>query len=272
MPTAASKPARSQRLDSYLVESGDYPSREQARRGILAGEVTVENAARPTPGMRVKGTEKIAVKRRGGRFVSRGGDKLQAALDAWHIDVAGVRAIDVGASTGGFTDCLLRAGAARVVAVDVGYGQLDWGLRDDERVTVLERTNIRHLEPSQLPFQPEFAVIDVSFISLKQVLPHVLELLVPQGKTISLVKPQFEAGRGQVGKGGVIRKREIHLEVLRGLVEFCRDTGIAVDSLMPSPLKGPAGNIEFLMAARKGAGWPEAEDIEQVVERAWTST
>ncbi len=259
------------RLDSLLLSAGYYRSREEARRGILAGEVLIEGQGRRvTPGMRVSDPDKIRVNRKATTYVSRGGEKLAAALDAWHLDVSGTHALDIGASTGGFTDCLLQRGAEHVVALDVGYGQLDWKLRQDPRVTVLERTNVRHLDPEALPYAPDLAVVDVSFISLKLVLPPIAATLSPRGIIIILVKPQFEAGKGRVGKGGVVRDRQVHLEVLRDLVGWLREARIAVKGIMRSPLKGPAGNIEFLMLLECGEGWPEDAELERIVEEAWS--
>lgn len=259
------------RLDSLLLSAGYYRSRDEARRGILAGEVVIEGqGGRVTPGMRVSDPGKIRVTRKTTAFVSRGGEKLSAALDAWSLDVSGVLALDVGASTGGFTDCLMQRGAEHVVALDVGYGQLDWKLRQDPRVTVLERTNARHLDPETLPYAPDLIVVDVSFISLRLVIPPLLAALSPRGIIIVLVKPQFEAGKGRVGKGGVVRDPQVHLEVLRDLVGWLRSAGIAVKGIVRSPLKGPAGNIEFLMLLEPGEGWPEDGELERIVEEAWS--
>src|SRR6202171_3637911 len=182
-------------------------------------------------------------------YVSRGGDKLAAGLDAFGIDPAGRVCLDVGASTGGFTDLLLQRGAVRVIAVDVGYGQLAWSLRQDPRVTVLERVNIRYL--GQLPMPADLAVIDVSFISLRLVLPKVRELLSPPGEVVALVKPQFEVGKGAVGKGGVVRDPEQHREVVRGLSQFASEIGYAVAAEIPSPIVGAKGNREFLLYLKR---------------------
>lgn len=258
-------------MDSFLIQAGYYRSCDEARRGILAGEVVIEGkGSRLTPGMRVREPEKIIVNRRGAKYVSRGGDKLAAALDAWAVPVEGIDAMDVGASTGGFTDCLLQRGASRVIAVDVGYGQLDWKLRQDPRVTVMERTNVRHLEPARLPYEPDLVVADVSFISLRLVIPAVARALSPHGRIIVLVKPQFEAGRNRVGKGGVVRDPAVHLQVLRDIVMWLREAGISVKGIIRSPLKGPAGNIEFLMLLEPGEGWPEEAELERLVQEAWS--
>lgn len=225
--------------------------------------------SRLTPGMRITRPEKVIVTRKKGRYVSRGGDKLAAALDAWHITVDGLDAMDVGASTGGFTDCLLSRGAARVTAIDVGYGQLAWNLRQDPRVTVMERTNVRHLDPANLPYRPDLVAVDVSFISLRLVIPAVMKALSPGGRIIILVKPQFEAGKTRVGKGGVVRDPEVHLDVLRELLAWLRQASLSVKGIIRSPLKGPAGNIEFLMLLEPGEGWPGDEELELVVREAW---
>ncbi len=259
------------RLDSLLLQRGYYCSREEAQRGILAGEVVIEGkGSRLTPGMLVREPEKVIVKRKKASYVSRGGEKLAAAMDAWRIRVEGMEAMDVGASTGGFTDCLLRRGAAHVTAIDVGYGQLDWNIRQDPRVTVMERTNVRHLDPESLPYRPNLIVVDVSFISLKLVIPVIVRALSADGRIITLLKPHFEAGKDQVGKGGVVRDPGVHLDVLRQLVAWLRESRISVKGIIRSPLKGPAGNIEFLMLLEPGEGWPEDEELERIVREAWS--
>ena len=187
------------------------------------------------------------------RFVSRGGEKLDAAIHRFALDVAGTDALDAGASTGGFTDCLLQAGARRVIAVDVGYGQLAWTLRHDERVIVLERTNVRGLQPSDLPYAPAFVSADLSFISLRNVMPALAAVSAPDGDALMLVKPQFEAGPDAVGRGGVVRDPEVWMRVLAAVAAAASDTGFAPQGVMASPIRGPAGNVEFLMWARRGA-------------------
>jgi 23S rRNA (cytidine1920-2'-O)/16S rRNA (cytidine1409-2'-O)-methyltransferase len=194
-------------------------------------------------------------------YVSRGGQKLEAALDAFKLDVQGVVAIDVGASTGGFTDCLLQRGAARVYAVDVGYGQLDWKLRQDPRVVVMERTNIRSLTPDQMPERPNFFTIDCSFISLRLVLPPLKALLAEQAEGVALIKPQFEAGKELVGKGGVVRDADIHERVVSDVTDAARELGFQPAGVIPSPLIGPAGNREFLAYLRLKAYPLNAEDM-----------
>ncbi len=235
-----------QRLDLLLVERQLVASREEGRRLILAGEVLVNQQPVTKAGNLIDGAAPISIKA-APPYVSRGGVKLEKALRQFVIDVTGKNAIDVGASTGGFTDCLLAHGAARVIAVDVGYGQLDWKLRNDPRVTVLEKTNIRHLDGARLPFIPELATIDASFISLKLILPKVRALLTPDGAVIALIKPQFEVGKGKVGKGGVVRAPEEHDRVVAEISQAATDSGYRVLAVTESPLLGPKGNKEFLL-------------------------
>lgn len=232
------------RIDMLLVERGLADSRERARRMIMAGEVTVDAGLVTKPGARVPVDAEVSVRSKP-RFVSRGGEKLAAALVRFAIDPAGWVCADVGASTGGFTDCLLQAGAAKVYAIDVGYGQLAWELRQDNRVVVMERTNARYLEI--LPEPVDFAVSDVSFISLRHILPPIRQWLKPRGQAVVLVKPQFEAGRSDVGKGGVVRDAAIHRRVLSDVTAFACEHRFSIRGLVPSPLHGPAGNIEFLL-------------------------
>ena len=252
------------RLDVLLVERGLAASREQARRLILAGLVCAGDRVADKAGALVAEDVALAVSAPS-PFVSRGGLKLVAALDAFALDVQGLVVADVGASTGGFTDCLLQRGAARVYAIDVGYGQLAWRLRQDARVVVLERTNIRYLEA--LPEPCDLATVDVSFISLRLVLPAVRRLLKPHGRIIALVKPQFEAGRNQVGKGGVVRDAQVHRRVLCDLLAWAQGAGLAVRGLIPSPLLGPAGNVEFLLYLMMEASVGES-DWNRLIERA----
>jgi 23S rRNA (cytidine1920-2'-O)/16S rRNA (cytidine1409-2'-O)-methyltransferase len=240
--------AERRRLDQALVERGLVTSRERAQAMVRAGLVRVAGVTMGEPDQMVTAEQAIEVAGTT-TYVSRGGEKLAAALDAFAIDPSGRTCLDVGASTGGFTDVLLQRGAARVIAVDVGYGQLAWSLRQDPRVTVLERVNIRHLE--RLPMPADLAVIDVSFISLRLVLPRVRELLTPPGDVVVLVKPQFEVGKGAVGKGGVVRDPEQHREVVSGLSEFAREIGYTVAGEIPSPIVGAKGNREFLLYLKR---------------------
>ncbi len=248
------------RLDLMLVQRRLAESRARAQSIIMAGDVLVNGRVVDKPGALVPDDAEIAA-RPPSPYVSRGGLKLERALDHFGLVVSGLVAIDVGASTGGFTDVLLKRGAARVYAIDVGYGQLDWRLRTDPRVVVLERTNIRYRD--RLPEPAAAAVVDVSFISLTQVLPVVFKLIEEGGWTVALVKPQFEAGREQVGKGGVVRDPAIHRLVLEKIVNWARNSGIRVLGLVPSPLLGPAGNREFfILMSRSG----QEIDTQQAIE------
>jgi len=235
-----------QRLDLLLVERQLVASREEGRRRILAGEVLVNQQPVTKAGNLIDGAAAISLKP-APLYVSRGGVKLAKALDAFAIQVDGKNAIDIGASTGGFTDCLLAHGAANVIAVDVGYGQLDWRLRNDPRVLVLEKTNIRYLDPTILPFVPELATIDASFISLKTILPKVRSLIASNGTVVALIKPQFEVGKGKVGKGGVVRSALEHERVILEISQASVACGYRVRAVTESPLLGPKGNKEFLL-------------------------
>jgi len=238
-----------QRLDLLLLERGLVESREEGRRRILAGDVLVNDQAVTKAGSSVDAGAAVRLKSRS-RYVSRGGFKLEKALAEFAVDVSGKTALDIGASTGGFTDCLLAHGAAHVIAVDVGYGQLDWRLRNDARVLVLEKTNIRYLEVGALPCRADIATVDVSFISLKLVLPRLRALLLPCHEVIALIKPQFEVGKGQVGKGGVVRSSQEHERVIAEIKEFAMEVGYYVAGVTESPLLGPKGNREFLIHLR----------------------
>ncbi len=242
--------AEKQRLDVLLVEKALAPSREKAQALIMAGEVLVSDKMVDKPGTRIDVSAEITVKSKP-RFVSRGGEKLAAALDTFPVNVSGRIAADVGASTGGFTDCLLQYGAAKVYALDVGYGQIAYSLREDERVVVIERTNARYVEKVEEPVS--LVVIDASFISLRLLLPTIKGWLTPTGDVIALIKPQFEAGQDDVGKGGVVRDPKIHKRVLEEVLTFADAQGFAVQGLIRSPLKGPAGNVEFLVWLGWGA-------------------
>ena len=239
------------RLDRLLVERGLAASRQRAAALILAGRVTVEGRRAEKAAQQVAPDARLEVLEEDEGYVSRGGLKLAGALDGFSLTVAGLVAMDVGASTGGFTDCLLRRGARRVYAVDVGYGQIAWRLRQDARVVVLERTNVRYLEREKIPEPVDLAAIDTSFISLTKVIPRVLEFLSGNGWLLALIKPQFEVGRGLVGKGGVVRQPELHRRVVSDLERFCRDQGLAVEGVVESPLLGPKGNREFFILAGK---------------------
>jgi 23S rRNA (cytidine1920-2'-O)/16S rRNA (cytidine1409-2'-O)-methyltransferase len=245
------KPSRGkQRLDLLLVERGLAESREQARRLIMAGEVLVDEQISDKPGRTVSLDATLRV-REPLPYVSRGGQKLAAALQAFSVPVENITAVDVGASTGGFTDCLLQHGASRVFAIDVGYGQLAWKLRSDPRVIPLERTNIRHLTHLPGGVLADLAVIDASFISLTLVLPPTLNLLTAEGEVVALIKPQFEARQEDVGKGGVVRDAKVHQRVLQESFGLAARLGLTVAGLIASPLLGPAGNAEFLIWLRR---------------------
>jgi len=233
------------------VERGLAASRQRAAALILAGRVTVEGRRAEKAAQQVAPDVRLEVLEEDEGYVSRGGIKLAGALDAFSVTVTGLVVMDVGASTGGFTDCLLRRGARRVYSVDVGYGQLAWKLRQDARVVVLERTNVRYLEREQIPEPVDLATIDTSFISLTKVIPRVLGFLSENGRLLALIKPQFEVGRGLVGKGGVVRQPELHQRVVSELERFCRDQGLAVEGVVESPLLGPKGNREFFILAAK---------------------
>lgn len=238
---------RRERLDRLLVARGLVETREQASRLILAGAVTVGGARAEKQAMLVDTEAVVEIKRPASPYVSRGGEKLAPALDALAIDPRGLVAMDVGASTGGFTDCLLQRGAARVYAVDVGYGQMAWRIRQDPRVVVLERQNMRYLPADLVPEPIELAVIDVSFISLTLVLPPVLRFLVRGARVIALVKPQFEVGKGQVGRGGIVRDDQQRRDVVEKIVTFSRECGLRTLGTLESPIAGQKGNREVLV-------------------------
>jgi 23S rRNA (cytidine1920-2'-O)/16S rRNA (cytidine1409-2'-O)-methyltransferase len=251
---------KKKRLDVLLVERGLADSRTQAQRLIMAGQVRMGDRVLDKPGMRIPTSAEVAVREKL-PFVSRGGTKLQAALDAFEVPLVEVAAADVGASTGGFTDCLLQHGVARVYAIDVGHGQLAWKLRTDPRVIVMERTNVRYLRT--LPEPVDLVTVDVSFISLRLVLPAVVGWLKPAGHIIALIKPQFEAEPHQVGKRGVIRDGAIHRQTLENVLGWASDHGLHLQGLIRSPITGPAGNVEFL--AHLTTQEKASQDIETAI-------
>ncbi len=253
------------RLDTELVRRGLVPSRARAVELIASGRVTVGGAPAHSAARQVDGAEAVAVVAAPNEYVSRGGHKLRGALDAFTIDPTGLRALDAGASTGGFTDCLLQAGAAEVVAVDVGRGQLAWALRHDARVTVAERTNLRDLHAGALGPPFDLVVVDLSFISLRLVAANLLELAAADAEFVLLVKPQFEAGRERVGKGGVVRDAAVHRAVLADVVADLDSAGLGVSAVIPSPLRGADGNVEFLARASRGPATVTAEALDLVV-------
>jgi 23S rRNA (cytidine1920-2'-O)/16S rRNA (cytidine1409-2'-O)-methyltransferase len=249
------------RLDQLLVQRGLVESRERGQRLIMAGEVLVNDQVVDKPGQPVAAEAVLRIKDPL-PYVSRGGLKLAAALDRFPIPIEHALCADVGASTGGFTDCLLQRGAARVYAIDVGYGQLDWKLRNDPRVVVMDRTNARYVE--SLPEPIDVAVVDASFISLRLILPAVLQWLQVDAHVVTLIKPQFEAGRAKVGRGGVVRDPAVHAEVLQAMRKTAGAIGFSLIDLIRSPLEGPAGNVEFLAWLRPGRYEP-AHSIDQLI-------
>lgn len=253
---------KKERLDKLIMERGLFDSREKARAYIMSGSIYVDGMRVDKPGQPVLTDSVIESRAAPPAFVSRGGLKLEKALDSFDIDVAGKTAIDIGASTGGFTDCLLQRGAKKVYAVDVGYGQLDWKLRNDSRVVCMERTNARYLKAGQFPDTINIIAIDVSFISLKLILPPAQEILEPGGDIICLIKPQFEAGRDKVGKKGVVKDSAVHEEVIYDIAKFTLAIGMNVCGIDFSPVKGPEGNIEYLMHIKKLPPVLKAEDFK----------
>ncbi len=242
--------AEKTRLDKFLFDNGYCESREKAQAAIMAGTVYVNGMKVSKAGDAVKPGSVIEV-RGGMEFVSRGGYKLKKAMSVFPIDLNGKICMDIGASTGGFTDCMLQNGARKVFCIDVGYGQLAWKIRSDERVVNMERTNIRYVTPEAIPGGADFASVDVSFISLRLVLPVLFDLLKHNGNAVCLIKPQFEAGREKVGKKGVVRDKNTHIEVVDGIIAFARECGFTISGLDFSPIKGPEGNIEYLIYISK---------------------
>ncbi|WP_156023666.1 TlyA family RNA methyltransferase [Sulfobacillus thermosulfidooxidans] len=261
------------RLDRVMVDQGLVPTRSKAQALVMAGQVFVNGVKITKAGTLVNGDAKIEVQGSAHRYVSRGGLKLEAGLKHFGLDPQGWRIIDIGASTGGFTDCWLQHGASHVWAVDVGYGQLDWKLRNDDRVTVLEKTNARWLSAEMLGIRElaDAASIDASFISMELLLSPLRALLKEEGWVIGLVKPQFEAGPEHVGKHGVVRDRQVHVDVLRRFMAYAQKLGFSVMGLTPSPIRGPEGNIEFLslLSNRQPVTTTHSIDIIQVVDQAW---
>ncbi len=241
------------RLDAELVRRGLAASRTEAQAAVRDGKVAVNGRPADKPSTLVDPADPVELLLPARRFVSRGGEKLDAALDRFGVDPSGRRCLDAGASTGGFTDCLLRRGAAHVVALDVGYGQLAWSLRTDPRVTVLERTNVREVTAAHLPYAPDLVVADLSFISLRLAVPVLAEVAAEGADLILLVKPQFEVGPDDVGRGGVVRDDDARRRAVEGVVAACGRAGIGVLGVMASPLPGPAGNVEFPLHGRAGA-------------------
>jgi 23S rRNA (cytidine1920-2'-O)/16S rRNA (cytidine1409-2'-O)-methyltransferase len=264
------------RLDAELVRRGLVDTTEHAARAIASGQVLVGGSPSFTPARLVTAQDALRVRPDAPRFVSRGGEKLAAALDRFSLSVVGARALDAGASTGGFTDCLLQAGAVHVVAVDVARGQLAWSLRTDPRVTLLERTNVRLLDPDRIGGRVDVATVDLSFISLLAVAPALKRCCTQRADVVALVKPEFEAGRADVGRGGVVRDPDVHREVLRETRDGLTARGLVAIDAMPSPLRGADGNVEFLFRLRNtevvGAGAAVADtQLDACVDAATAS-
>ena len=256
-----------QRLDNFLVENGYIETRSKAQSLIMAGSVYVNNQKALKAGEQIKGDETIEVRDNGIKYVSRGGLKLEKALKVFPIDLSGKICMDIGASTGGFTDCMLKNGAVRVYSIDVGYGQLAWKLRTDDRVINMERTNFRYVTYDEISDDIDFFSVDVSFISLKLILPPAFKLLKESGYGVCLIKPQFEAGRDRVGKKGVVRDINVHKEVIEEVISFTKEIGFKVLGLDYSPIKGPEGNIEYLMFIGK-TGDNADININEIVENS----
>lgn len=259
-----------ERLDVLLVERNLFESRERAKRIIMAGKVLVDEKKIDKAGTLVDRDCQIRLLGEDMPFVSRGGFKLNKAIEEFSLDLNGKIAADIGASTGGFTDCMLQHGAVKVYAIDVGYGQLAWKLRQDSRVVNMERTNIRNVTPDMLVDELDFASIDVAFISLDKVLPVAFNLLNNNGEIVALIKPQFEAGREKVGKHGVVRDKAVHVEVINKVISIAADVGFIVEDLTYSPIKGPEGNIEYLIHLTKSGNNSKFNDeiIDKIVNKA----
>jgi len=259
---------KKERLDVLLHDRGYFDSREKAKRAIMAGMVYIDNQLVDKAGTQVSLEAEIFVKENACKYVSRGGLKLEKSLDYFNLQIEGLKAIDIGASTGGFTDCMLKNGVTKVFAIDVGYGQLDWKLRNDERIVNMEKTNIRNVTEEDIADDIGLISIDVSFISLKLVLPVAYKLLADNGTVICLIKPQFEAGRSQIGKNGIVRDPKVHEEVNGMVSSFATDLGFTVKGLTHSPVKGAKGNIEYLLYLAKTEEENTSIDIKAIVAGA----
>lgn len=256
-----------ERLDVLLVDKGLFDSREKCKSAIMAGVVWVNGQREDKPGTKVPVDCQIEIKENTNPYVSRGGLKLAKAINDFGIELKDKVCLDIGASTGGFTDCMLKNGAVKVVAIDVGYGQLAWELRNDSRVLCMERTNVRYVKPEDIGFMSDFASIDVSFISLTKVMPAVLELLKAEAELVCLIKPQFEAGREKVGKHGVVRDKNVHKEVISSIIDFVSSRELSIKCLSYSPIKGPEGNIEYLLYISKITSEQALDSLSEVVEK-----
>ncbi|MCR4610506.1 MAG: TlyA family RNA methyltransferase [Lachnospiraceae bacterium] len=251
-----------ERLDILVVDKGLAPSREKAKALIMAGQIFVNNEREDKPGNKFDDKSVIELHGKTLRYVSRGGLKLEKAIDSFNINLDGKICMDIGASTGGFTDCMLQNNASKVYSVDVGYGQFDWGLRNDERVVCMEKTNIRYVTPDDIDDVLDFASCDVSFISLSKVMPAAYNLLKSDGEMVALIKPQFEAGREKVGKKGVVRDKKVHIEVIESVCGAANDLGFNIKALDFSPVKGPEGNIEYLIYLSKTENIDICENVD----------
>jgi len=242
---------KKERVDKLLVERGLVQNRERARSYIMTGRVLVEGQRIDKPGTKIRVDSPLEVLEKEASYVSRGGVKLEGAIQSFSLNPQGMVVMDVGASTGGFTDCILQKGAKRVYAVDVGYGQLAWKLQKDPRVINLERKNIRYLKREEIPEEIDLILVDTSFISVEKFLPNLLRFLKPKGYLLILIKPQFEVGKGEVGKGGVVRDPSLHQKVIQRISHYCKEIGLEVLGVMESPLLGPKGNKEFFIYLKK---------------------
>lgn len=257
------------RADVILFEKGLVESREKAKRVIMEGSVFVGSERIDKPGQKLDEDIEIRIKENPNIYVSRGGLKLEKSISSFGLKLENKTSMDIGASTGGFTDCMLKNGAKKVYAIDVGYGQLDWKLRNDHRVVVMERTNFRYVEKEDIGEEIDFASIDVSFISLKLILPVAKKLLKDNGEIIALIKPQFEAGRENVGKKGIVKDKKIHFQVIQEIVNFCREIDLSASALTYSPITGATGNIEFLLHLKNNLDTSiDDKEIEEIIEEA----
>ena len=264
--------ADKERLDVLLVERNLVSSRERAKALIMAGEVYVDGMKEDKAGTKIDIKSEITIKGGDMKYVSRGGFKLEKAINEFGVELKDKICMDIGASTGGFTDCMLQNGAKKVYSIDVGYGQFAWKLRNDERVVCLEKTNIRYITEEQVPDKPNFASVDVSFISLTKVIPPALNDMSDDASLVCLIKPQFEAGREKVGKKGVVKDIQVHKDVIKKIIDFAFETGLNVLNISFSPIKGPEGNIEYLIYLdRKKAGLSKEEAYALADETADTS-
>ena len=262
---------KKERLDTLLVEKGLVPSREKAKTIIMSGNVFVNNQREDKAGTKISIDSQIVIKENPIPYVSRGGLKLEKAINEFEIDLDGLICMDVGSSTGGFTDCMLQNKAKKVYSIDVGYGQLDWSLRNDDRVVCMEKTNIRYVTKENIIDNIDFVSVDVSFISLKKILVPIMEIMDKNSQIVCLIKPQFEAGREKVGKKGVVREINTHYQVIKDILEYSMDIGFEILSLSYSPIKGPEGNIEYLLYMKKSNSLNSKNEVNYkiIVDKAF---